>query len=96
MGEIAATVLTIARDIAFFSFVCPQVLETQPSMTLLHAYTPVAKVHMAKYLAPVFIVAQAKTKPKIATALAIVICLASQDQEGNRVDDLPSPFIHPS
>jgi hypothetical protein len=32
------------------------------------------KTHMAKYLAPTFIVAQPSTKPKIATPFAMVMC----------------------
>ena len=69
-----AIVLTIAKALAFFSFVCPQVLLTQPRMILLTAYVPTAKTHMEKYLAPVLSVAQPSTKPKMATALAAVMC----------------------
>jgi hypothetical protein len=34
MAEMDAKVLTIAREIAFFSLVCPQVVDTQPKMML--------------------------------------------------------------
>lgn len=75
MGPIVAKVLTMAREIALFSFVCPQVLVgTHPRMTLLQAYTPVANTHMAKYRAPVLVVVQARMKPKTATILATVMC----------------------
>lgn len=68
-------VLTMASEDAFFSFVCPQVPETQPRIMLFTAYVPIAKTHMAKYRAPVLSVAAPSTKPKIAIALAMVMCL---------------------
>ena len=74
INEAFAIVLTMARLHAFFSFVWPHVLETHPRMMLFTAYVPMANTHMAKYLAPVFSVAAASTKPKTATALAAVIC----------------------
>ena len=74
MAEMTAMVLTIASDTDFFSRVWPQVLETQPRIRLLQPYTPVAKVHMAKYRAPVLSVEQARTKPKTATTLEMVMC----------------------
>lgn len=69
-----AIVLAIARLMDFFSLVCPQVWLIQPMMTELQAYTPVAKAHMAKYLAPTLRVAQASTKPTTATTLEAVMC----------------------
>jgi hypothetical protein len=48
IAEVDAIQLMIARLVAFFSLVCPQVLAAQPSMMLLHAYTPMAKQHIAK------------------------------------------------
>jgi hypothetical protein len=74
MNEIFAMVLTIAREHAFFSFVCPQVADTQPRMMELTAYVPMAKTTMAKYRAPVLRVAAARTNPKMATSFAEVIC----------------------
>merc|ERR1712230_71894 len=68
MNEALAMVFTIANEHAFRSLVCPQVAETQPRMMELTAYVPMAKTTIAKYLAPVLSVAQARTKPKIATA----------------------------
>jgi hypothetical protein len=46
--DVVANMLTSARDVDFFSLVCPHVLDTHPRMMLLQAYTPVTKVHMAK------------------------------------------------
>ena len=69
-----ANVLTIASAVAFFSFVCPQVLDTHPRMMLFTAYVPIANTTIAKYRAPVLSVAQPSTKPKTATDFAIVIC----------------------
>lgn len=74
INETLAIVLTIAKLLAFFSFVCPHVLLTQPRMMLLTAYVPMENMTMAKYLAPVLRVAQPRTKPKTATALAAVMC----------------------
>lgn len=37
MLPMAAKVLTTASEIAFFSLVCPQVVDTQPSITLFTA-----------------------------------------------------------
>lgn len=69
-----AIVFTIANELAFFSFVCPQVLLTHPRIILLTAYVPIANTHMAKYLAPVFRLAQPRMKPKMAIAFATEIC----------------------
>ena len=69
-----AIVFTIARELAFFSFVCPHVLATQPRIIELTAYVPILNTTMAKYLAPVFSVAQPSTKPVTATTFATVIC----------------------
>lgn len=74
MKEALAMVFTIANEHALRSLVCPQVAETQPRMIELTAYVPIAKTTIAKYLAPVLSVAQARTKPKMATALAMVMC----------------------
>ena len=74
MNEMLAIVFTIASEHAFFSFVCPHVLDTQPRIILLTAYVPMAKTTMAKYLTPVFRVAQASTKPVIAIIFATVMC----------------------
>lgn len=74
MKLMVALTLTTARAEAFFSFVCPQVLPTQARMMELTAYVPMVKTHMAKYRAPVLSVAQPRTKPKMATILATVIC----------------------
>ena len=43
-------------------------------MMELTAYVPIEKVTIAKYLAPVLSVAQARTKPITAIVFAIVIC----------------------
>ncbi|KAL4931643.1 permease for cytosine/purines, uracil, thiamine, allantoin-domain-containing protein [Aspergillus undulatus] len=64
----------MAREVAFFSLVCPQVVDTQPRMMLFTPSTPVANVHIAKYRAPTFIVEQATTNPTTATTLEIVMC----------------------
>merc|ERR1739841_268942 len=61
MNEALAMVFTIANEHAFRSLVCPQVAETQPRMIELTAYVPMAKTTIAKYLAPVLSVAQART-----------------------------------
>ena len=71
--RVAAT-LAIARAADFFSLVCPHVEDTHPRIILLTPYVPIVKTHMAKYLAPTFIVAQPSTNPKIATPLAMVMC----------------------
>lgn len=48
MNEALAIVLTIASELAFFSFVCPHVLDTQPRMMEFTAYVPIANTHIAK------------------------------------------------
>jgi hypothetical protein len=69
-----AQVLTMARLLAFFSLVCPQVAPTQPKTMELTQYVPTENTIMAKYLAPVLRDAQPRMKPKIATSLAAVMC----------------------
>jgi hypothetical protein len=64
----------LAKALAFFSFVCPHVLDTHPRITLFTAYVPILNTHIAKYLAPVFNVAHPSTNPKTAILFAIVIC----------------------
>jgi hypothetical protein len=48
MKDTLAMVLTMAKLVAFFSLVWPQVAPTQPRMMLLTAYVPIEKTTMAK------------------------------------------------
>lgn len=48
MKLMLALVLTMANAEAFFSFVCPHVLPTQPSKMLFTPYVPTVKTTIAK------------------------------------------------
>ena len=49
MPEIDANIFTIASETAFFSLVCPQVVDTQPKMTLLKPWTSIHNPESRKH-----------------------------------------------
>jgi hypothetical protein len=73
MMEAFLTAVTIPIATAFSSGVCPHVLPHQPKISELTLYVPMAKMIVATQHPVVPIFAQANAKPKIATALEMVL-----------------------